>query len=190
MGTRIWLSVVLSALLLVACEPSSSSPTSVTSATGTTADISPPAALPKPPVSVPKIVGMSIAEARVALRAAHLRFKIVEHASPKPKGTVLEQAVDPGTLVRELRSIRLIIAKPEPPPPCGVFGNPWCYTFEGGSYISRPAAKFCLYFDCIASFWSGSGYVIQCQDGWFSKSGGISGSCSSHGGNWRYLYAA
>ncbi|MDP9301978.1 MAG: PASTA domain-containing protein [Actinomycetota bacterium] len=133
---------------------------------------------------------MSIAEARAALRATHLRWTFVEHASPKPKGTVLEQALDPGTVVREHRSVRVVIAKPEPPEPCGVFGNPWCYTFESGSYISHPPADFCSYFDCISSFWSGSGYVIECQDGWFSKSGGISGSCSSHGGNWRYLYAA
>ena len=133
---------------------------------------------------------MSVTEARAALRAARLRWTFMERPSAKPKGTVLEQALDPGTVVREHRSIRVIIAKPEPLPPCGVFGNPWCYTFEGGSYISRPPADFCLYFDCISSFWSGSGYVIECRDGWFSKSGGISGSCSYHGGNWRYLYAA
>jgi hypothetical protein len=30
--------------------------------------------------------------------------------------------------------------------------------------------------------------VIQCKDGTFSKSGGVRGSCSSHGGNGRTLY--
>jgi hypothetical protein len=30
--------------------------------------------------------------------------------------------------------------------------------------------------------------VMQCADGAFSKSGGIQGSCSHHGGNSRPLY--
>jgi hypothetical protein len=32
--------------------------------------------------------------------------------------------------------------------------------------------------------------VTECRDGTFSKSGGISGSCSGHGGNGRTLYAS
>jgi hypothetical protein len=31
------------------------------------------------------------------------------------------------------------------------------------------------------------GYVIQCQDEAFGKSGGIQGSCSYHGGNYGAL---
>ena len=46
----------------------------------------------------------------------------------------------------------------------------------------------CSYLRCIPNFWNGKGYVIQCQDGMFSKSGGIQGSCSHHGGNGRTLY--
>jgi hypothetical protein len=90
--------------------------------------------------------------------------------------------------VREGKRVNLVIAKPLPPEPCGVYGNPWCYDYDGSSLIYNPPAAFCSYFPCIPSFWDGRGYVIQCVDGEFSKSGGIQGSCSYHGGNARPLY--
>ena len=81
---------------------------------------------------------------------------------------------------------------PAPPPPpknlCGAPNNPWGYNFCGGTTISSPPADFCSYFSCIASFWNGRGYVIECNDGTYSKSGGIRGSCSYHGGDLRPLY--
>jgi hypothetical protein len=82
---------------------------------------------------------------------------------------------------------------PAPPPTavslCGAPSNPWGYNFCGrGTTISSPPANFCNYFNCIASFWNGHGYVTECRDATFSKSGGISGSCSGHGGNGRTLY--
>jgi hypothetical protein len=56
--------------------------------------------------------------------------------------------------------------------------------------IYNPPGTLCTFLDCISSFWSSTnGYVIECADGEFSHSGGVSGSCSSHGGNWRPLYA-
>jgi hypothetical protein len=84
---------------------------------------------------------------------------------------------------------------PPPPPPstntCGATSNPWGYTFCGGSVIASPPANFCSVFACIASFWNQTnGYVVQCMDGLFSHSGGVRGSCSSHGGNGRTLYAS
>ena len=85
-------------------------------------------------------------------------------------------------------------APPPPPPPpaadtCGAPSNPWGDNFCGnGSLITNPPANFCSYFSCIANFPNGRGYVIQCKDGMFSKSGGIQGSCSYHGGNSRTLY--
>jgi hypothetical protein len=48
-----------------------------------------------------------------------------------------------------------------------------------------PPADFCLYAGCISNFWNGRGYVVQCNDGMFSKSGGIQGACSGHAGVWR-----
>ena len=72
---------------------------------------------------------------------------------------------------------------------CGAPQNPWNYTFCGGTLISAPDPGFCSYFPCISSFWNGTGYVVQCVDGKFSKSGGHTGVCSQHGGFKRNLYA-
>jgi hypothetical protein len=72
---------------------------------------------------------------------------------------------------------------------CGAPANPYGYNFCGGSYITNPPSDVCSYLSCIANFWNGVGYVEQCQDGMFSKSGGRSGSCSYHGGNRRPLYS-
>jgi hypothetical protein len=80
---------------------------------------------------------------------------------------------------------------PAPPPPpnlCGAPPNPWGYNFCGGGTIGSPAAGFCSYFACIKNFPNGRGYVEECADGMYSRSGGIQGSCSSHGGNQRPLY--
>ncbi len=80
--------------------------------------------------------------------------------------------------------------QPSPSPPIqpGVNGNPWGYDFNPGTVITHPPAQFCQYFNCIPSFWQGNGYVEECQDGTYSLSGGIQGSCSFHGGDWRTLY--
>jgi hypothetical protein len=67
--------------------------------------------------------------------------------------------------------------------------NPWGYNFVRGNVIRDPPAEFCNYFDCIPSFWNGSGYVMECRDAMYSLSGGRSGSCSRHGGDWRILYS-
>jgi hypothetical protein len=80
-------------------------------------------------------------------------------------------------------------APPPPPVATGVNGNPWGYNFDCCNFIYSPPTNFCSYFSCISSFWNGNGYVMQCQDGTFSKSGGIQGSCSRHGGNQRALLA-
>jgi len=66
--------------------------------------------------------------------------------------------------------------------------SPWGYNFSCCSYIYSPPGDFCTYFACIPSFWTyTNGYVMECRDATFSHSGGRSGSCSSHGGNWRPL---
>jgi hypothetical protein len=78
--------------------------------------------------------------------------------------------------------------QPQGPNLCGAPANPYGYNFCGGSYIYSPAADICSYLSCIDNFWNGQGYVIQCKDGMFSKSGGRSGSCSYHSGNRRPLY--
>jgi hypothetical protein len=83
-------------------------------------------------------------------------------------------------------------ATPKPKPTCipgAVNCNPWGYNFTSGNYIYSPPGSFCSYFSCIKNFWNGVGYVMECQDGMYSKSGGRSGSCSYHGGNLRPLLA-
>ena len=86
--------------------------------------------------------------------------------------------------------------KPSPPPPmfnyCGAPSNPWHYNFcaaNSGTYITSPAAGICSYFNCIGNFWNGVGYVVECSDGTYSKSGGRSGVCSYHSGVLRPLWA-
>jgi len=70
----------------------------------------------------------------------------------------------------------------------GVNGNPWGYDFNPGAVITNPPSSFCSYFNCIASFWQGTGYITECGDQTYSKSGGHTGSCSKHGGDLRTLY--
>lgn len=54
---------------------------------------------------------------------------------------------------------------------------------EGAGSLSHSGdAQFCSTHQCIANFSNGSGAVVECKDGEWSHSGGISGACSSHGG--------
>jgi hypothetical protein len=75
--------------------------------------------------------------------------------------------------------------------PCpAVNCNPWGYNFSPpGNLIYNPPSAFCSYFNCIANFSTGTGYVIECQDLTFSKTGGVPGSCSQHGRDYRPLYS-
>jgi hypothetical protein len=41
---------------------------------------------------------------------------------------------------------------------------------------------FCASHACIGNFGNGNGYVVQCADGTWSRSGGEQGACSYHGG--------
>ncbi|HXR66830.1 MAG TPA: hypothetical protein VN729_12935 [Ktedonobacteraceae bacterium] len=101
--------------------------------------------------------------------------------TPKPKPTATPRPTNPP-------------AQPTPtsaPAHAGVNGNPWGYDFNStnGSMIYNPPAAFCSYFACITTFWNGHGYVDQCADGDYSKSGGLSGACSHHGGESQPLYS-
>ena len=51
-----------------------------------------------------------------------------------------------------------------------------------GSYSHADDSGFCSSHQCIANFPNGNGYVVQCVDGEWSHSGGLSGACSHHGG--------
>lgn len=109
---------------------------------------------------------------------------------PTPPPTPIPTAVP--TAVPAPRSTPAPTAPPPPPPTsapnlCGAPQNPWGYNFCAGSTIGNPPSNFCDDFSCIKSFWNGTGYVEECQDGMYSLSGGHQGSCSYHGGNRRAL---
>ena len=138
---------------------------------------------------VPNLIGLSVKKARVRLAALSLGAgPIVRRPSTEPIGKVLRQGVPAGRRMPADRKVRLVVVGPHV---CGAPLNPWCYSVaSGGSLIYNPPFNLCSWIDCIPSFWDSThGYVIQCADGEFSHSGGVSGSCSSHGGNWRPLYA-
>jgi hypothetical protein len=48
---------------------------------------------------------------------------------------------------------------------------------------------FCSSHACIDNFDNGSGYIVQCNDGMWSHSGGLSGACSYHGGESGTIYS-
>jgi len=73
---------------------------------------------------------------------------------------------------------------------CGAPANPYGYNFCGhGSHITSPPSDICSYFTCIGNFPHGRGYMVECQDGTFSLSGGIRGACSDHRGVSQALYS-
>jgi hypothetical protein len=73
---------------------------------------------------------------------------------------------------------------------CGAPSNPYGYNFCGhGTAISTPNAGVCNYFNCIKTFWNGLGYLVECNDGTYSLSGGRSGACSSHHGEMREVFS-
>ena len=82
-------------------------------------------------------------------------------------------------------------ATPTPTPERGVNNNPWGYNFDPGRLIYNPPAQFCSYFKCARDFfWSWIyGYVVECNDGSFSRTGGTQFVCSHDYGVKRKLYA-
>lgn len=81
-------------------------------------------------------------------------------------------------------------APPPKPSTCGAPSNPYGYNFCGvGGFVTSPASGVCDYFDCIDNFWNGRGYMVECNDGTYSMSGGIRGACSYHGGEDRPVYS-
>ncbi|GII93124.1 hypothetical protein Ssi02_33550 [Sinosporangium siamense] len=73
------------------------------------------------------------------------------------------------------------------PDRCGAPDNNWGlhYCASPGNLVTSAPAGLCDsgIFECIPNFNNGTGHIVVCSDGKLSKSGGIGGSCSSHGGN-------
>jgi hypothetical protein len=73
---------------------------------------------------------------------------------------------------------------------CGAPSNPYGYNFCGvGTYIYSPKSGTCTYFNCIEYFGEGRGYMVECNDGTYSMSGGIPDVCSYHEGMERPVYS-
>ena len=53
---------------------------------------------------------------------------------------------------------------------------------EVGSSSHATDAQFCSEHECIGSFETEGGTIVECSDGTYSHAGGISGACSHHGG--------
>jgi len=53
---------------------------------------------------------------------------------------------------------------------------------EVGSSSHATDSQFCSEHECIGSFETEGGTIIECSDGSYSHAGGISGACSHHGG--------
>lgn len=51
-----------------------------------------------------------------------------------------------------------------------------------GSASHASDDEFCSTHECIENFPNGNGTIVQCADGEWSHSGGLSGACSDHGG--------
>lgn len=72
---------------------------------------------------------------------------------------------------------------------CGAPPNPYHFNQCGdGALIYSPPSDICNYFNCIESFWDGTGYMTECNDGTYSMSGGHDGACSYHDGEGSPVY--
>lgn len=72
---------------------------------------------------------------------------------------------------------------------CGAPSNPFGLTLcSSGQLVTSPPSGVCSYFNCIASFAGGKGYMEECADGTYSMSGGREGVCTDHGGPSRPVY--
>lgn len=140
---------------------------------------------PQAPVTHPTATTGRIAQQSTQAPATESTAATEPTATATPKPIATATAIPPTP------------TSPPPPPPTtaptctGVNGNPWCFDFNPGNliYQANTPSAFCNYFHCIGNFFGEPGYIVECSDGTYSHAGGISGSCSRHGGNLRPLYS-
>jgi hypothetical protein len=149
----------------------------------------PPPTTPAPSVSpilqMPNVVGMAYSDAADALRSRGFTFRRDNrYTDSEPSGQVLKQSKRVGAVVPADAVVTLTVAIAFPPP---VNGNPWGYNWACCKKILDPPSDFCSFFDCVLTFYNGTSYVVQCQDGTFSATGGSRHTCSGHDGHKRTL---
>jgi hypothetical protein len=117
--------------------------------------------------------------------------------TPSSQGTpfpvlsqVIKQIPTP-TPVPTVAPVQQATPTPTPTEQRGVNNNPWGYNFDPGQLIYNPPAQFCFYFRCAWDFYSqwASGYVVECNNGSFSRTGGTRFACAGDDGVKRTLYA-
>jgi hypothetical protein len=118
-------------------------------------------------VTVTQIVTHARVHVRVRTRVRTRTRTVVHHAPPPPARTV--------TLATTVTATRTIAVTAPSTPTAQVVEAP-------GSTSHATDSEFCSTHNCIENFPDGNGYVVQCVDGEWSHSGGLSGACSGHGG--------
>lgn len=100
-------------------------------------------------------------------------------------------ATPSATKIRKVYVTRTVTVTETTPPPATASSPPTPSTpsttsepaIEGvGSSSHDTDAEFCAMNQCIGAFTTEPGTIVQCADGTYSHSGGISGACSRHGG--------
>ncbi len=112
--------------------------------------------------------------------------------APPPPAAQPVQTTPPAAAPPAAQPVQTTPPAPPAPPArpvaatCGAPANPDGYNFcgRGGPIYTFPS-DFCDYFNCIANYPNGTGYIDECSDETYSHSGGRPGACSHHGGELR-----
>lgn len=146
-----------------------------------------PSPSPTPVFEVPNVVGVAYSDAKDTLKAIGFKVKREsKYTSTVAAEQVMAQSKDAGALLPLGSVVKLTVAVAFPAP---VNGNPWGYNFACCKKIFSPPSDFCTFFSCVSTFHSGLGYVVQCDDGQYSLTGGeAKKTCSSHEGYQRTLF--
>ena len=104
-------------------------------------------------VTVPEVEGRRLAQARRELREAGLTVAVSKRPSDQTAGTVLAQRPISGLDVRPGRAVRLVVAKPKPPPPDD------CHTSYTGACLDPSASDY----DCAGGSGDGPKYTGTVQ---------------------------
>jgi len=136
---------------------------------------------------MPDVVGLVYHDAQTVLKQRGLKVKRRNQYSASTAGRVLKESPKVGSVVEPPATVTLTVAIPIPP---AVNGNPWGYNWGCCMSIKDPPSDFCSFFACVLTFHNGTGFVVQCEDGLFSLTGGTGRlTCISHKGYKRTLYA-
>jgi hypothetical protein len=136
---------------------------------------------------LPNVIGLAYSDAKDTLKGIGFKVKRAsKYTSSVAAEHVMGQSRKAGALLPAGTVVKLTVAIAFPAP---VDGNPWGYNFACCKEIFEPPSDFCSFFSCVATFHSGTGYVVQCDDGLYSLTGGEGKkTCASHEGYDRTLF--